>query len=270
MAMMRLQKWLAEAGVCSRRHGEALIRAGRVRVNGQVVTTLGAKADPGQDRIDVDGKPVVASSEMVYVLLHKPPGYVTSCSHPGQKIVLDLVDLPQRLFPVGRLDKDSSGLLLLTNDGPMHHRLSHPSFDHEKEYEVTVDRPIEDGALRAMARGLPLGGVVTRPARVRRLATDRFRIVLQEGRNRQIRRMVRNVGYAVLALKRIRIAHLLLGNLAPGQWRLLTAEERDTLRRVTRPASRDAFSTGLTGRRRQGPRQGSDRPAGRRSLRERG
>lgn len=233
MVLMRLQKLLAEAGVCSRRHGESLIRAGRVRVNGQVVTTMGVKADPEQDRIEVDGRPVAGSGKLLYIMLHKPPGYVTSCSHPGQKIVLDLVDLPGRIFPVGRLDKASSGLLLLTNDGPLHHRLSHPSFDHEKEYEVTVDRSIEEGALRAMARGLPLGGIVTRPARIRRLASDRFRIVMREGRNRQIRRMVRKVGCEVTVLKRVRIAHLQLGNLAPGRWRFLTPDELDTLRRIT-------------------------------------
>jgi 23S rRNA pseudouridine2605 synthase/23S rRNA pseudouridine2604 synthase len=144
-------------------------------------------------------------------------------------VVTDLVNLPQRLFPVGRLDKDSTGLLLLTNDGRIHHRLSHPSFDHEKEYDVTVQWPLADEALAAMATGLPLSGVTTRPARVRRVTHRRFRIVLREGKNRQIRRMVKKVGNRVVQLERIRVADLELGSLARGQWRYL---QRDEIRRL--------------------------------------
>ncbi len=225
MGVMRLQKWLSDAGVCSRRHGENLIRAGKVRVNGAVVTTLGTKVDPDKDRVEVDGQPVQAQLQKIYVALHKPRGYVTSCDHPGQRLVLDLIDIKERIYPVGRLDKDSTGLLLLTNDGRLHHRLSHPSFDHEKEYEVTVDRPIDDGDLKQLSEGLPILGSMTRPARVRRLAGRRFRIVLLEGRNRQIRRMVKQLGYQVKRLKRIRMAHIHLGNLPEGAWRYLTATE---------------------------------------------
>ena len=134
------------------------------------------------------------SQALIYIALNKPVDYVTSCSHPGEKVVVDLVDIAERIYPVGRLDKDSTGLLLLTNDGRIHHRLSHPSFDHEKEYDVTVARPISDGALKKMRDGLPLMGTRTRPARISRLSARRFRIVLQEGKNRQIRRMVRKVG----------------------------------------------------------------------------
>lgn len=225
MNRVRLQKYLSAAGVCSRRRGEALIRAGRVTVNGAVVDGLGAKIDPESDRVAVDGAPVVPASGAVYIALHKPPGYVTSCRHPGKRIVLDLVDLPERVFPVGRLDKDSTGLLLLTNDGRLHHRLSHPSFDHEKEYDVTVARPISDGALQRMARGLPILNTRTRPAEVTRVAGNRFRIVLKEGRNRQIRRMVARVGNEVIRLKRIRFAGIVLGHLPEGAWRHLTLEE---------------------------------------------
>jgi 23S rRNA pseudouridine2605 synthase/23S rRNA pseudouridine2604 synthase len=162
-------------------------------------------------------------------MLNKPAGVVTSCSHRGEPVVTDLVNLPQRLFPVGRLDKDSTGLLLLTNDGRIHHRLSHPSFDHEKEYDVTVQWPLADEALAAMATGLPLSGVTTRPARVRRVTHRRFRIVLREGKNRQIRRMVKKVGNRVVQLERIRVADLELGSLARGQWRYL---QRDEIRRL--------------------------------------
>ena len=155
--------------------------------------------------------------------------YVTSCSHPGEKIVMDLVDIPQRVYPIGRLDKDTTGLLLLTNDGRLHHQLSHPSFDHEKEYDVSVAQPITEGALRKLAAGLPLMGTKTRPARVRRISQRRFRIVLQEGRNRQIRRMVRKVGHQVAWLKRIRVGDVRLGQLPVGSWRHLTEKEKQDL-----------------------------------------
>lgn len=225
MPLIRLQKYLSEAGVCSRRQGEQYIQAGRVRVNGDVVSALGTKIDPQQDRVTVDGQEVTTDQRAVYIALNKPKGVVTSCRHAGQKVVVDLIDLPERIYPIGRLDKDSTGLLLLTNDGRLHHRLSHPSFDHEKVYEVGVDRVITDGALKRMAKGMPLGDTRTRPAKVKRLSGRRFRIVLQEGRNRQIRRMLRKLGYQVAFLKRIRMANIRLGNLASGQWRYLTRNE---------------------------------------------
>jgi len=223
--MVRLQKFLAAAGVCSRRRGEDLIRAGRVTVNGRVEAVLGAKIDPEKDRVSVDGQPVKSEQGMVYIALNKPRGYVTSCRHAGKKIVLELVNVPERVYPVGRLDKDSTGLLLLTNDGRMHLKLSHPSFDHEKEYDVIVERPISDGALRRMAEGMPILDTRTRPAAVTRLGERAFRIVLKEGRNRQIRRMVRRLGNEVVELKRTRMASVRLGRLAEGAWRHLSAEE---------------------------------------------
>lgn len=225
MGLIRLQKFLSAAGACSRRHGEACIREGRVQVNGEVVRVLGTRIDPEKDRVLLDGRPVTLETRFIYIALNKPLGVVTSCEQPGDRIVLELVDIPERVYPVGRLDKDSTGLLLLTNDGALHHRLSHPSFDHEKEYEVTTTRPLPDGALRKMAEGLPLMGVRTRPARVRRISPTRFRITLREGRNRQVRRMVRKVGGQVEALKRVRFASVRLGDLAEGAWRHLTAQE---------------------------------------------
>jgi 23S rRNA pseudouridine2605 synthase/23S rRNA pseudouridine2604 synthase len=163
---------------------------------------------------------------LIYIALNKPKDYVTSCSHPGEMIVLDLVDIPQRVYPIGRLDKDSTGLLLLTNDGRLHHKLSHPSFDHEKEYDVTVTKPITDGALRKLTEGLPMMKTQTRPARVQRISSRRFRIVLQEGKNRQVRRMVRKVGNQVTGLKRVRVANIKLGRLSPGAWRHLSEKEK--------------------------------------------
>jgi len=229
MSDVRLQKFLSAAGVCSRRKGEELIVAGRVSVNGKVILELGTKIDPNRDQVEVDRQPVRSSQSLVYIALNKPREYVTSCSHPGEKVVVDLVDVSERIYPVGRLDKDSTGLLLLTNDGRLHHRLSHPSFDHEKEYDVTLARPISDGALKKMRDGLPLMGTKTRPARITRISSRRFRIVLQEGKNRQIRRMVRKVGNEVTRLERKRVAGIKLGNLPPGQWRYLSPREKESL-----------------------------------------
>jgi 23S rRNA pseudouridine2605 synthase len=229
MTTMRLQKFLSEAGICSRRKGEEYIRQGRVRVNSRIVTELGTKVDSEKDRVEFDGKVIALKSEPMYIVLNKPKGYVTSCSHPGEKIVLDLIDISERVYPIGRLDKDSTGLLILTNDGSLHHRLSHPSFDHEKEYDVTVSKPITDGSLRNIASGLPMMGSKTRPAKIRRISSRRFLIILKEGRNRQIRRMVRKVGSRVTRLKRIRVSKVKLGRLAEGAWRNLTEKEKKEL-----------------------------------------
>jgi len=217
------------AGVCSRRQGEKYIQDGRVRVNGIVVTEVGTKIDPETDKIAVDGKSIQVTQDPVYIVLNKPRGYVTSCRQPGEKIVLDLVDIPERVYPVGRLDKDSTGLLIMTNDGSLHYRLSHPSFDHEKEYDVTVSGLIPDGALRSIAKGMPMMGTKTRPAVIKRISSKRFRIILKEGRNRQIRRMVRKVGNQVTRLKRIRVSSIKLGRLSEGAWRYLTQKEKKEL-----------------------------------------
>lgn len=226
---MRLQKFLSEAGICSRRKGEEFIRAGRVTVNGRRVTEMGTRVDPRKDRIEFDGKPIKVVEKQIYIALNKPEGVVSTCRRGNQKIILDLVNIPERVYPVGRLDKDSKGLLLLTNDGRLHHALSHPSFDHEKEYDVTVRTPISDAALLKISKGLPLNGVMTRPCRVMRISPRRFRITLKEGRNRQIRRMVEKVGNKVVILKRLRVAHIRLGNLAEGRWRYLSEQEKRML-----------------------------------------
>lgn len=226
---IRLQKYLAEAGVCSRRKGEEYIRGGLVRVNGEVVTKMGTTVDPGLDRVEVSGKPVQTAKNDVYIMLNKPAGYISSCSQPGRKIVLDLVDTDRRVFPVGRLDRDSTGLLLLTSDGRIHHRLAHPSFDHEKQYTVVTDRPVADRDLEHLEKGVQLSDGMTRPAEVSRKSKNRFSITLQEGRNRQIRRMAETLGYKVTKLHRMRIGPLYLKDLPPGKWRYLTDAERREL-----------------------------------------
>jgi len=227
--IMRLQKFLSEAGFCSRRHGEELIVSGRVKVNGLVVKELGTKIDPEKDIVEVGGSRIEAKNDLIYIALNKPKGYVTTCRQDGDKTVLDLVDIPKRVYPVGRLDRDSSGLLILTNDGRLHNMLSHPSFDHEKEYDVLVSRPVPDEALGKMAFGIHLLGSRTRPAEVKRVTPNQFRIVLKEGRNRQIRRMVEKVGNRVKELKRIRISNVRLGSLKEGGWRYLTEKEKREL-----------------------------------------
>lgn len=232
MPLIRLQKFLSKAGICSRRKGEEYIKAGRIKINGDVVTELGTKVDPETEHVEFDGRRVEAEQDLIYIALNKPKGYVTTCHQPGERTVLDLVDIPARVYPVGRLDRDSTGLLILTNNGRLHHMLSHPSFDHEKEYEVTVAKPIPEGALRKMAKGLPMMGTRTRPARIKRISAKRFRIVLQEGKNRQIRRMVRKVGNQVRSLQRIRISNVKLGRLAEGVWRHLSGKEKEGLLRA--------------------------------------
>jgi len=229
MSLIRLQKFLSEAGICSRRKGEEYIKAGFVRVNNNVVTELGEKVDPQKDRVEFKGKVVDVKSDPIYIALNKPKGYVTSSLQAGDKIVLDLIDIKERIYPIGRLDKDTSGLLILTNDGSLHHQLSHPSFDHEKEYDVTVVQPIPEGALRSIAKGMPMMGTKTRPAEIERITSRRFRIVLREGKNRQIRRMVRKVGNHVARLKRVRVSNIKLGRLAEGTWRYLTEKEKKEL-----------------------------------------
>lgn len=200
-------------------------------VNDSVVTELGTKIDPEKDQIEVDDTRIVMDQDPIYIAMNKPKGYITTCrrNRPDERIVLDLIDIPVRVYPIGRLDKDSTGLLLLTNDGRLHHRLSHPSFDHEKEYEVRVTDPIPEGALRSMAKGVPMMGTKTRPADIEKINPRTFRIVLKEGKNRQIRRMVRKVGNRVADLKRIRISNVKIGNLAEGNWRHLTEEEKGEL-----------------------------------------
>ncbi len=226
--LMRLQKFLARAGVSSRRAAEDLIVNGRIQVNGHRVTTLGTKVDPKTDGVLFDGNPVCLPEKnaFIYIAANKPVGVVTSCARKhGDKIILDLVTLPDRIFPVGRLDKDSRGLVLLTNDGVLHNKLSHPSHNHEKEYRVTTARPVKDTDLDAMARGMIFQGKKTRKADVVRISKNSFTIVLKQGLNRQIRKMVGRTGNRVVVLERVRMANVILGNLAPGAWRYLTPEE---------------------------------------------
>ncbi len=231
MEPVRLQKFLSMAGFCSRRKGEVFITQGKVQVNGQIVTELGTKIDPVNDHVEVNGQRLRQQEKPIYIALNKPKGYITSCEQKGEPIVIDLIDIPQRIYPVGRLDKDSTGLLLLTSDGELHHRLLHPSFDHEKEYIVTTTLPMSAESLAIMRKGMVIQGQKTRSAKVKRLSGHQFMIQLKEGRNRQIRRMVRKLRNHVSRLKRIRVAGVHLGDLPEGSWRHLTESEISSLKR---------------------------------------
>jgi 23S rRNA pseudouridine2605 synthase len=235
MASERLQKVIARAGVASRRGAESLIRQGRVRVNGQTAE-LGQSADPAQDEIRIDGERLPAAEPTLYIAFHKPPGVLTSNrSQGGKPTIYDLIDLPYRLFPVGRLDFNSQGLLLLTNHGQAAHRLSHPRFQHAKEYLVVVDRPPDRAQLEKWRRGVVLYPEAARTGAVR---VDRLgkredgyalRVVMTQGIKRQIRRTAVTVGLHVRRLVRTHIGALELGDLPPGAWRYLSPAEMKNL-----------------------------------------
>ena len=223
---------LAGRGLGSRRACEELIEAGRVRVNGEIAA-LGRRVDADHDRVTVDGVPIGVRPDLVYYVINKPAGVVTTASDPhGRPTVLDLVPPAPRVYPVGRLDADSEGLLLLTNDGELTYRLTHPSFGVEKEYLVAVAGSPGPGAVRRLREGVELEDGRTAPARVAAVGSGGLRITIHEGRNRQIRRMCAAVGHPVTRLVRTRIGPVRTGNLRPGQWRPLTQGEALDLQRA--------------------------------------
>jgi 23S rRNA pseudouridine2605 synthase len=233
----RLQKLIAAAGLASRREAERWVSAGRVTVNGEPAV-LGDSADPSCDRIEVDGRPLLIVERKYYVLLNKPVGYVTTLSDPeGRPVVTELVrDVPARLHPVGRLDLTTEGLLLLTNDGELTHRLAHPRHEVEKTYLVRLRGALSAAARRQLAEGVMLEDGLTAPARVENVRVTGshtwLEITIREGRNRQVRRMCEAVGHSVSRLKRIRLAFLELGALPAGKYRLLSVEEVARLKRL--------------------------------------
>jgi 23S rRNA pseudouridine2605 synthase len=246
----RLQKILSTAGVASRRLSEELILQGRVSVNGKTVTELGTKADPSVDEIKVDGRRIKTEQRKRYVLLNKPRGYITSRSDPeGRPTVMELVrGVKEYIYPVGRLDYDSEGLLLLTNDGELAARLTHPRHEVEKVYEARVKGVPDERTLERLARGVPLEGRRTAPARIR--ASEPFvkgsgeqtivEISIHEGRQRQVRKMFDAVGHPVVRLKRVRIGPLTDPEMPSGHWRELTPREIAALRRVAGAAGTSA------------------------------
>lgn len=234
----RLQKVLAKAGVASRRHSEEMILAGRVGVNGQVVNQLGIKVDPNLDSITVDGRPLPESQGKIYVLLNKPRGYVTTLSDPqNRRIVTDLVTgIEGRIFPVGRLDYDTEGLLLLTNDGDLTFALTHPKHEVEKTYLAKVKGTPNSASLKSFRRGLQLEDGMTAPAEVQIVEREgnnaTLEIRIHEGRNRQVRRMCAAIGHPVLHLRRVRFGFLDLTGIMIGAYRQLTTTEVNRLKDI--------------------------------------
>ena len=214
---MRLQKFMAQAGIASRRKAEELIQAGKVLVNGVAVTKLGTTIDPFHDVVEYEGNVLKPVAEKIYLALHKPAGYITSRSEEQGKTIFDLIKTKQRLFPVGRLDKESSGLLLLTNDGDFTQRVTHAKYGCEKEYFISLDNDLTPPHIRLLERGMRLGSQHAAPVKVISARNKSARIILTQGLNRQIRRSLGKLGYTVVKLKRIRIGKLELGELASGQ-----------------------------------------------------
>jgi 23S rRNA pseudouridine2605 synthase len=229
---VRLAKYLAHAGVASRRASEQLVFAGRVTVGDEVVRDPARDVD-GSVPVAVDGETVwVSDSQRAVYLVHKPRGVVSTAHDPqGRPTIVEMVPSSRRLYPVGRLDVDTTGLILLTDDGELAHRLMHPSFEVPRTYHARVRRPpVREGALRKLREGVELDDGRTAPARAKRLATDRVEITIQEGRKRQVRRMLEAVGHPVVALQRVRFGPLRLGTLEEGRYRRLTAAEVERLR----------------------------------------
>jgi 23S rRNA pseudouridine2605 synthase len=233
---MRLAKHLASAGVASRRASEEIVRAGRVSVNGQTVT------DPARDISDgetvaVDGRPVSTAHERVVYALNKPAGVVSTARDPqGRPTVVTMVPQTERLYPVGRLDIDTTGLILLTNQGDLAHRLTHPSFEVEKTYRAVVGGPaLQERSLRALRDGIELDDGRTAPARVRRVSADTLEITIHEGRKRQVKRMCEAIGHPAKRLERVAFGPLTLGDLPRGRWRKLTDAEVEALMRASDP-----------------------------------
>ncbi len=235
-----LNKFISQTGRCSRREADAMLRAGRVTLNGEVARP-GNRAIPS-DTVRIDGNPIrnEDEAEKVYLVLNKPAGIICTTERKVKGNVVDFVGYSQRVFPIGRLDKPSTGLLLLTNDGDIVNKILRAGNQHEKEYIVSVKQPIRGDFVRKMSQGVPILGTVTQPCPVEQTGRHQFRIILTEGMNRQIRRMCEKLGYEVTSLQRIRIMHIYIGDLKIGQWRHLTKAERKTLFRAVKHSQKTA------------------------------
>ena len=229
---IRINKFLSEAGVCSRREADRQIADGNVSIDGKIAET-GSKVMPGQ-KVCFMGKPVTKEEERILIAVHKPVGIVCTAEKREKNNIVDFVNFPKRIYPVGRLDKDSSGLILMTNQGEIVNKMMRAGNMHEKEYIVTVNKPLSDSFLRGLAGGVPLVelGVTTRKCVVEKLGKRKFKIILTQGYNRQIRRMCEYFGYRVEELQRVRIMNILLGDLKPGTYRHVTDKEYTTLQKM--------------------------------------
>lgn len=238
----RLNKYISDTGHCSRREADKLIEQKRVTINDKL-PELGTKVEPG-DKVKVDGKLIGAvaadKSDRIYIMYNKPVGITCTTERHVKGNIIDAIGHKERIFPIGRLDKPSEGLILLTSDGDIVNKILRAENAHDKEYDVTVNQPISGRFLQKMSRGVPILGTVTKPCQLESRGRDRFTIILTQGLNRQIRRMCEFLGYEVTKLKRTRIMHLTLGNLRPGQWRNLTEKELDLLNKAVRGSKKTA------------------------------
>ncbi len=245
-----LNKYISSSGFCSRREADKLIEQFRVTVNGELVLP-GTKVNP-HDRVDIDGEPIKKrskSANAIYIACNKPEG-VTSTTDPKDRTnIIYFINHPKRIFPIGRLDKDSDGLIFLTNDGDIVNKILRASNNHEKEYIVSVDKPITPEFIKQMGSGVPILDTITKKCHVRQEGNKRFRIILTQGLNRQIRRMCEHLGYNVMKLTRVRIMNVTLGNLPPGKWRYLTLPEVEKLNALVKESSKTDDRPAATRRR---------------------
>lgn len=224
---MRINKYISETGICSRREADGLIKSNRVTING-AVAQLGSIVNP-KDIVRVDGKQIGKKRKPVYIALNKPVGITCTTEKTVKGNIVDFVNHPERIFHIGRLDKDSEGLILLTNDGDIVNKILRAENNNEKEYIVTVDKPISLSFIKGMSTGVKILGTTTKPCKITQINEKTFKIILTQGLNRQIRRMCKAFGYRVLKLKRVRIMNIRLGDLKVGQWRNLTKQELDEI-----------------------------------------
>ncbi|CAM1346733.1 23S rRNA pseudouridine(2604) synthase RluF [Tenacibaculum crassostreae] len=233
---INLNKYISSTGICSRREAERFINEGRVTINGKP-TQLGNRVHEG-DVVKIDGKPLKAKPKTIYIALNKPVGIVCTTDSKERKNIVKFVGHPQRLFPIGRLDKPSEGLIFLTNDGDIVNKILRAGNNHEKEYIVSVDKPFDERFIKRMSNGIPILGTVTKKCNVERINDTTFKIVLVQGLNRQIRRMCEYLGYEVKKLKRTRIMNVTLGKLKVGEWRELTSKEMDEINKLVASSSK--------------------------------
>ncbi len=230
MALMRIQKFLSEAGISSRRKAEEYLLKGLIKINGKIITELGTKVDSNKDKVYFKDK-LVKPKEYTYVILNKPVGYVTSFEHKGKKTIKGFLTGLGHLAYAGRLDEDSRGLILLSNDGNLINELTHPKYEHEKEYVVEISKEITDQDLEKLSNGIYLEEGKTKKCKITKISNKKFKIILEEGWNRQIRRMLEKMNYNVIDLQRIRIQTIELGDLKEGKYRYLTKKEIELLKK---------------------------------------
>ncbi|WP_346871218.1 23S rRNA pseudouridine(2604) synthase RluF [Clostridium sp. UBA5119] len=230
--LLRLNKYISESGICSRREADKFIESGKVYVN-SILATLGTRVSP-TDIVVVDGKTIKPKSNKVYIALNKPVGITCTTETHVKGNIINFINYHERIFPIGRLDKPSEGLIFLTNDGDMVNKILRAGNNHEKEYVVSVDKPITKEFINSMENGIPILGTVTKQCKVRKIGKCTFNIILTQGLNRQIRRMCEYLGFKVTSLKRIRIMNVSLSNLPTGKWRYLSSEEMSTIINLTK------------------------------------